>query len=130
VSSATKPRQPSPRRRLRAPGSLMRGSCGETRRPSILSSTIHVGVRIGTAGEWKALLGEVGFAIEAETTAPMRLLERDRMVRDEGAWRTVRFVFNVLRTPGAAARLRSVRAVVRKHREHLRAVALVARRQA
>jgi SAM-dependent methyltransferase len=93
-----------------------------------LSKTIHVGVRIGTVAEWKALLGEVGFAIDAETTAPMRLLEPDRMLRDEGAWRMLRFLYNLLLTPGAAARLKSVRAVFRKHREHLRAVALVARR--
>jgi ubiquinone/menaquinone biosynthesis C-methylase UbiE len=96
---------------------------------SDLSRTIHVGVRIGTASEWKAMLAQAGFEIEAGTSAPMRLLEPDRMVRDEGLWRTLRFLLNALRTPGAAARLRSVRGVFRKHRAHLCAVALVARRR-
>ncbi len=92
-----------------------------------LSRSIHVGVRIGTMTEWTSWLAEEGFVVEASEVAPMRLLELDRFVRDEGLLRMARFVFNVLRTPGASKRLREVRSVFRKHAAHLRAVAIVAR---
>lgn len=93
-----------------------------------LSRTIHVGVRIGTVSEWKTWLGEEGFVPEAITTAPMRLLELDRLVHDEGIGGAVRFIFNILRTPGAPRRLRRLRSVFRKHAAHLCAIAIVARR--
>jgi SAM-dependent methyltransferase len=93
-----------------------------------LSSTIHVGVRIGTASDWAGWLREAGFEVEALTTAPMRLLERDRMIRDEGLLGTARFVFNVLRTPGAHRRLMALRRMFRRHQAHLCAVGIVARR--
>jgi hypothetical protein len=38
----------------------------------------------------------------------------------------VRFVFNALRTPGAPRRLRSVRGVFRRYREHLCAIGVIA----
>lgn len=95
-----------------------------------LSATIHVGVRIGTLRDWKMWLEEAGFDVECATTAPMRLLEPDRMLRDEGLLGTARFVFKALRTPGAARRLFALRRIFRRHQSHLCAVALVARRLA
>jgi hypothetical protein len=95
-----------------------------------LSSTIHVGVRIGTAVDWTTWLREAGFEIEKVTTASMRLLERDRMIRDEGLLGTARFVFNALRTPGARRRLMALRRMFRRHEAHLCAVGIVARRAA
>ncbi len=94
-----------------------------------LSRTIHVGVRIGTVAQWRQWLDEEGFTVEEEHVAPMRLLELDRMIADEGVVGVGRFVFNMLRTPGATSRLREVSAVFRKHSTHLRAVALVAWRR-
>lgn len=95
-----------------------------------LSIVIHVGVRIGTCREWQGWLAEAGFEVEHVTTAPMRLLEPDRMLRDEELLGMSRFAFNVLRTPGAAERPLSVRRMFRKHRDHLSAIAIVARRRA
>lgn len=92
-----------------------------------LSKHIHVGVRIGTVNEWKRWLTDAGFAIDAVTTKPMRLLEPDRVMRDEGPLGAARFAFNVLRTPGAARRLLSLRRVFRKHQPNLCAIAVVAR---
>jgi len=94
-----------------------------------LSRTIHVGVRIGTVAHWRQWLEAEGFAVEEQRTAPMRLLELDRMLADEGALGVARFVFNMARTPGATNRLREVSSVFRKHANHLCAVALVARRR-
>ncbi|MCC7415587.1 MAG: class I SAM-dependent methyltransferase [Acidobacteria bacterium] len=91
-----------------------------------LGRAIHVGVRIGTPAQWKKLLEQAGLRLEAVTTTPMRLLEWDRLVDDEGIWGTLRFACNVLRTPGALARLWEVRRTFRRHAGHLCAVALVA----
>lgn len=94
-----------------------------------LSRSIHVGVRIGSVAQWRQWLNDAGFGIQAITTAPMRLLEWDRLLEDEGAWGTARFTLNTLRTPGAFSRLWEVRQTFRRHQEHLCAVAVVARRQ-
>lgn len=93
-----------------------------------LSKSIHVGVRIGTVPEWTSWLANEGLIVESTLTAPMRLLEPDRLLADEGAAGLARFVYNTLRTPGAAKRLMEVRSVFRKHALHLIAVALIARR--
>lgn len=93
-----------------------------------LSASIHVGVRIGTVAEWRALLEDAGLVVESATTVPMRLLELDRLVEDEGVLGTVRLIANTLRTRGATARLLDVRRSFKKHEQHLCAVALVAKK--
>lgn len=93
-----------------------------------LSATIHVGVRIGTVRDWRQWLEGAGFAIEQVTTAPMALLEPARLIRDEGVAGAARFLFNALRTRGAARRLRAVRRVFHTHQQHLCAVGMIARR--
>lgn len=95
---------------------------------SDMSRSIHVGVRIGTVSEWTSWLAAEGLVVESTMTAPMRLLEPERLLADEGAAGLTRFVFNMLRTPGATKRLMEVRSVFRKHEAHLLAVALIARR--
>lgn len=93
-----------------------------------LSAHVRVGVRIGTSVQWTRWLEEAGFEVERVTTTPMRLLEPARLLRDEGLAGAARFVFNAVRTPGAASRLLGVRGAFRRNRQHLCAVALVARR--
>ncbi len=92
-----------------------------------LSSCIHVGVRIGTLRQWRRWLEEAGFEVDCAVTAPMHLLEPARLVHDEGVRGAARFVFNAVRTPGAARRLIGVRGAFRRHRRNLCAVGLVAR---
>lgn len=94
-----------------------------------LSREIHVGVRIGTVAEWRGWLEDAGFEVEAVNTAPMHLLEPARFVRDEGFLRTLRFLFNVIRNPAAARRLRRLRRAFHTHASHLCAIAIVARRR-
>ncbi len=93
-----------------------------------LSKAIRVGVRIGTVGEWRGWLGEAGFDAAHVKTAPMRLLEPDRLIEDEGAAGAARFLFNALRSPRSLRRLREVRAAFRRHRDVLCAVAIVGKR--
>lgn len=93
-----------------------------------LSASIHVGVRIGTPSQWRQWLEAEGFALEEVHLLPMRLLEVDRLLQDEGLARTARFAWNMLRTRGAFARMRAVRASFHAHNHSLRAIAMVARR--
>ncbi len=91
-----------------------------------MSRNIHVGARPLSAREWRELLTGAGFKIQSEATAPMHLLEPRRLIRDEGFFRALRFVFNVVRTPEARKRVFSMRRMFRKHRKHLAAINIVA----
>jgi ubiquinone/menaquinone biosynthesis C-methylase UbiE len=91
-----------------------------------MSHSIHVGACPLTAREWRELLESVGFKIQAEVTAPMHLLEPRRLIRDEGFWRALCFVFNVLRMPEARQRVFDMRRIFRKYHDHLAAITLVA----
>jgi ubiquinone/menaquinone biosynthesis C-methylase UbiE len=90
-----------------------------------MSRNIHVGARPLSAHEWRELLTNTGFKIQPEAIAPMHLLEPRRLIRDEGFFRALKFVFNVLRTPDARKRVFSMRRMFRKHRQHLAAVSFV-----
>ncbi len=91
-----------------------------------LSRSIHVGARPLTPSDWRALLMRAGFEIQFESTAPMRLLEPGRMVKDEGLARTLKIVCNIARTPAARRRVRAMRGAFRRNADHLGAVAMVA----
>ena len=60
-----------------------------------------------------------------QRTAPMRLLEPGRFLRDEGLIGTVRFLRNVASDGEARRRVLAMRRVFRRYREHLTAIALV-----
>ena len=90
-----------------------------------LSDAIHVGARPLTASEWCALLAEQGLVVKTQVTAPMHLLGPRRFLRDEGLPRTLRFIWNVARTPAARRRIHAMRAVFRRYAEHLTAIAIV-----
>lgn len=94
-----------------------------------LSDEIHVGVRPLTGNEWRELLSSAGLTVTAEFKAPMHLLEPRRVIRDEGFFRTLRFLFNVATHAAARQRVRRMRGVFRKYGEHLRAISLVATKQ-
>ena len=91
-----------------------------------LSDAIHVGARPLTATEWRRLLAAQGLVVETQISAPMHLLEPGRFVRDEGLPRTLRFIWNVARTPEARRRIRAMRATFRRYAEQLAATAIVA----
>ena len=92
----------------------------------VLSNAIHVGARPLTASEWCALLAEQGLVVGRRLTTPMHLLGPRRFLRDEGLPRTLRFIWNVARTPAARRRIKAMRTVFRRYAEHLRAIAIVA----
>ena len=94
-----------------------------------LSDEIHVGVRPLTPSEWRELFAQAGLRVVAEHTAPMHLLEPVRLVRDEGFFRALRFLFNVATHSAARKRVVRMRRVFRKYRKHLAAISLVAEKQ-
>lgn len=90
-----------------------------------LSESIHVGTRPLTSAEWRATLEDEGFEVTAEATSPMRLLEPDRLVQDEGFWGALRFASNLLRDSDARNRVLEMRRVFKKNHHHLAAIMLV-----
>lgn len=91
-----------------------------------ISKSIHVGARPLTHSEWRALLEDAGFEIQAELAAPMHLLEPRRLVQDEGLGGALRFVGRVLRDAPARGRVLAMRSVFRKYQANLGAIALIA----
>ena len=90
-----------------------------------LTDAIHVGARPLTVSEWRRLLETEGFTIHAEAIAPMHLLERNRLIQDEGLWGTLRFAWNVLRNKEAQHRVKTMRKVFRTYEKNLAAIMLV-----
>ena len=93
-----------------------------------LSETIRVHARPMTAFEWTALLEEQGFKIIRVEHNPMLLLERSRIIQDEGWLRMLLITFNLLRFPEIRKRVKKMKACFRKHRDNLDAVAIIAQK--
>ena len=91
-----------------------------------LTDAIHVGARPLTVPEWRTLLESEGFIVHTEATAPMHLLEPNRLIQDEGFLGTLRFVWNVLRDDEARHRVATMRKVFQTYEKNLAAVMLVA----
>lgn len=89
-----------------------------------LTGVVHHGVRPLTVSEWRSLLESEGFEVQSVDVATMSLLEPARLVRDEGLAGAGRFVWNVLRDSEARRRVLEMRAVFRRHRKQLGAVAI------
>ena len=62
-------------------------------------------------------------------TNPMHLLEPKRMIDDEGFFRTLKIVFNILTNPSARKRILAMRKVFRTYQNHLNAVAIIAEKK-
>lgn len=60
----------------------------------------------------------------------MALLQRRRMIADEGLFGALRFAKNLLLQPVARKRVLLMRSTFRKHRDQLAAVAIVAHKPA
>ncbi len=94
-----------------------------------LTSHFKVSFNAMTMPDWTELLSDAGFDLASVHRAPLRLLEPDRIVADEGVVGAARFAANVLREPEVRRRITHMRAAMRRNAPHLRAVALVAERR-
>lgn len=95
---------------------------------SALSSAIHVGARPLTPSEWRHLLESAGFCVECIRLAPMNLLRPARLIADEGLWGALRFMRNVAADGAARRRVLRMRRTFHKHRAHLSAISIIARK--
>ncbi len=109
-----------------APDSLPDDKKAEIQRA--LSDSIHVGARPLTVSEWRNVLEKEGFEIVTSSTNPMALLEPKRIISDEGVLGALRILFNIIRTPGAKARIRTMRAVFHRYSREMCGVTVVARK--
>ena len=94
-----------------------------------LAKAIKVNARPLTASEWTELLEQEGFLVKKIETNPMHLLEPKRMIDDEGFFRTLKIVFNILTNPSARKRILAMRRVFRTYQNHLNAVAIIAEKK-
>jgi hypothetical protein len=90
-----------------------------------LSRAIHVGVRPLSVLEWRGLMEAEGFEVEVEARAPMHLLERRRLLSDEGLKGALRFVWNIVRDRESRERVLMMRKVFRRYQSNLAAVMMI-----
>ncbi|MBS1848996.1 MAG: class I SAM-dependent methyltransferase [Actinobacteria bacterium] len=98
----------------------------QTRIRTELTSHFRVSFNAMTMADWTDLLAEAGFMLATVHRAPLRLLEPDRIIADEGVVGAARFAANVLADPRTRARIAHMRAAMRRNAPSLRAVAMVA----
>lgn len=91
-----------------------------------LATEIKVNARPLTVNEWSVLLEKEGFKILKVDTNDMLLMEKKRILADEGFFRTLKIAFNVLTHPHERKRLLKMRKTFRKNQDHLNAIAIVA----
>ena len=91
-----------------------------------LALEIKVNARPLTVDEWTILLEKEGFKILKVDTNEMLLMEKKRILSDEGLFRTLKIAFNVLTHPHERKRLLNMRKTFRKNQKNLNAVAIVA----
>lgn len=94
-----------------------------------LAQVIKVNARPLTTKEWTMLLENEGFEVLKTETNPMHLLEPKRMIDDEGFFRTLKIVFNILTHPKERKRILAMRKVFRKYQSHLNAISIVAKKK-
>lgn len=93
-----------------------------------LATTIKVNARPLTQAEWTTMLEAEGFTVESVMTNPMHLLETARIIDDEGFFRTLKIVFNILTHPKARKRIVEMRKVFQRYEDSMCAIAIVARK--
>ena len=94
-----------------------------------MSSNIRVHARPLTISEWSQLLEEEGFEIVKVESNAMALLEFSRVIADEGFFRTIKIIYNVITHADLRKRILQMRKTFKKHKNDINAVAIVARKK-
>ncbi|PCH75918.1 MAG: SAM-dependent methyltransferase [Flavobacteriaceae bacterium] len=95
-----------------------------------LAAVINVNARPLTVKEWSDLLEKEGFVIRQVIKNPMHLLELKRVIDDEGLFRTLKIMGNMILHPSATKRIMAMRKVFRDAAHQLNSVAIIAEKTA
>ncbi|MFV0540866.1 MAG: class I SAM-dependent methyltransferase [Aestuariibaculum sp.] len=93
-----------------------------------LAEVIKVNARPLTENEWVTLLKKEGFEVVSINKNPMHLLEKKRIVQDEGLFRSLKIFFNIATHPKERKQILAMRKVFRKYKNNMNAVAIVAKK--
>ena len=94
-----------------------------------LAQLMNVNARPLTKSEWSELLENEGFKIIKIETTSMHLLEPKRLINDEGFFRTLRIIFNILTHPVERKRILHMRQIFREYQSHLNAICITAEKK-
>ena len=93
-----------------------------------LATAIQVNARPITLPEWKELFANAGLEVVSYSTNNMHLLEPKRVINDEGVFRTMKIVFNILTHPAMRKRVLGMRRIFRKYEDSLRSITILAKK--
>lgn len=93
-----------------------------------LAATIKVNARPLTKDEWTSLLEEQGFVVKEVFINDMLLLEPKRLIDDEGLFRALKIVWNIMKDSVARKRISDMRDVFRRYQAHLNSIAIIAQK--
>ena len=108
------------------PNDIHKDSKAEVQRS--LAEVIKVNARPLTENEWKDILEKEGFKVLKVFSNPMHLLQPKRVIDDEGFFRSLKIVFNIITHPGARKRILAMRKVFKSYKNEINAVALIAQK--
>jgi len=101
---------------------------GEAIRREVISAVRHPAWP-KTTGQWRDFMTKHGFEILAENQRPVRLLEPERIIEDEGEQRAFEFAWNILQDDVAIQRVREIRKVFQIYADNLCGYSLVCRKR-
>lgn len=94
-----------------------------------MGRAIRAGVRPLLLREWQELFESSGLPVDKEAMSGFELLEPRRMIADEGLFGAMWIAFNMLRDPAARHRVLTIRRVIRRYADHMRAIMLIGVKQ-
>ncbi len=94
-----------------------------------LALAIKVNARPLTISEWTELLEKEGFKVLRTETAPMHLLEPQRIINDEGIWGSITIAKNILLHPAMRKRVLKMKSIFKKYEKNMGAVTIIARKE-
>lgn len=95
-----------------------------------LASTIRVNATPLPTNEWIAACEQAGLMVKHHHTGPMALLNPQRIAKEEGLFTLLTMGWNLLTRPVLRQRILSMRAVFKRHSNHLGYLVLCAQKSA
>ncbi|NJL81499.1 MAG: class I SAM-dependent methyltransferase [Richelia sp. SM2_1_7] len=84
-----------------------------------LSQTIRVNANPLTIEEWQTICEKAGLSLQQQQTGTMGLLNFNQMLRDEGLFRTIKIVWNVLTNSNLRQRVLQMRRNFQQQRHYI-----------